>query len=170
MAEGRRGADGNLAVALIVHYGLGLFWLFFLAEIFAEVGSTVAGVIWALCSAPLWIADSVRMVRAKDDFGAVWKQTFFWWLKTFVAPLFLVIEVISRPRPAPATERSPILMPDWNPHPPTSEHGPTDDLQKKVEDFARRLGALETELADLRRAVSTSAEKAATATPPPPSF
>ena len=122
MAEGRRGADGNLAVALIIHYGLGIFWLFFLAEIVAEVGSGVAGVIWALCSVPLWIADSVRIVRAKNDFGAVWKQTFFWWLKTFVAPLFLVLEVISRPGTAPATERTPIPVPDRNPHPPSSEH------------------------------------------------
>ena len=112
MVEGRRGADVNLAAALIVHYGVGFFWLFLLAELFVEVGSTVAGVIWALCSVPLWIADSVRMVRAKDDFGAVWKQTFFWWLKTFVAPLFLVIEAVSRPRPAPATERSPISIPE----------------------------------------------------------
>jgi uncharacterized membrane protein len=166
MTEGRSGASGNLAVALVVHYGLGFFWLFVLGAIFAEAGSVPVAVVWALCALPLWIADSVRMVRAKDDFAEVWKQTFFWWLKTFVAPLFLVIEVLSRRTSAPAAAQPvvPVREHAWNPHPPSPE--PTDDLRRKVEDFARRLGALESELADLRRAVSTGAEAPAPTGPP----
>ena len=166
MTESRGGANGNLAAALVVHYGLGFFWLFVLGAIFAEAGSVPVAVIWALCAVPLWIADSVRMVRAKDEFAQVWKQTFFWWLKTFIAPLFLVIEVLSRrsSAPAPAQPMTPVPEHAWNPHPPSPE--PPDDLRRKVEDFARRLGALESELADLRRALSTRAEAPAPTGPP----
>jgi hypothetical protein len=167
MTEGRGRADGNLAAALVVHYGLGFFWLFVLAEIFVEAGSTAAGVVWALCAVPLWIVDSVRMVRAKNDLGRVWKQTLIWWLKTLVAPIFIVIEVLSRPRSAPIQERSPLSEPVWNPDPPGSETEPSGDLQSKVEDFARRLGALEDELAELRSAVSTATEAPVPPVPAP---
>src|SRR5262245_29982943 len=163
MTESR--GNGNLVAALVVHYGLGFFWLFILGAIFDGAGSTPVAVIWALSAVPLWIADSVRMVRSKGAPDQVWKLTFFWWLKTFVAPVVLVIEALSLRSSAPNPERSPMPDPTWNP--PTPRSDPTDDLRRKVEDFARRLGVLETELADLRRAVSTSPGQATPVAPPP---
>ena len=164
MTDGRGKSNGNLVAALIVHYGLGFFWLFVLGEIFAAAGSTPVAVIWALCAVPLWIADSVRMVQSKHEPNRVWTLTFFWWLKTFVAPLFLVLEALSLRSSAPTPERSPMPEP-WPP--PTARSEQTEDLRRKVEDFARRLGALETELVDLRRAVSTSTEQPVPVAPPP---
>jgi len=166
--------NGNLAAALVVHYGVGFFWLFGLGAIFTAAGSTAVGVIWALCAIPLWIADSVRMIRAKTSPGRVWTLTFGWWLKSFLAPLFLVIEVLSRPkrevpyepavRPAPAPPAPP-RAPSWNPHPPHSPNPQPEGLDRKLEDFARRLEVLEHELADLRRATADTP----VAPPVPPS-
>ncbi|HMJ01106.1 MAG TPA: DUF2339 domain-containing protein [Gaiellaceae bacterium] len=164
--------DGNLAAALVIHYGVGFFWLFGLGGIAALAGSTTAGVIWALCAVPLWIADSVRMIRAKTSPGRVWRLTFDWWLKSFVAPLFLVIEIGARlgrpaaPGQAPAAP-SPAPPPAAsNPQPPNPQ---PERFMRKLEDFARRLEALEHELADLRRvAAGMPAQPAPAHVPPPP--
>ena len=169
------GGDGNLAAALVVHYGVGFFWLFGLGGIAALAGSDAVGVIWALCAVPLWIADSVRMIRSKTSPGRVWRLTFAWWLKSFVAPLFLLIEIGTRlGRPvasgqAPAIPSSAPSAPPpaaWNPQPPNPQ---PEGFLRKLEDFARRLEALEHELADLRRvAAGMPAQPAPAHVPPPP--
>jgi len=173
MTEHSTGGDGNLATALIIHYGVGFFWLFALGGIGAALLSPAAGVIWALCAVPVWIADSVRMVRAKTDRGRVWTLTFGWWVKSFVAPLFLLLEFLSLSsrgapsvpyEPIPAVEPPPVpATPTWNPHPPNPG---SEELDQRLADFASRLELLEHELADLRRAAA--AMPAAPAVPPPP--
>jgi uncharacterized membrane protein len=172
----RGGSDGNLAAALIVHYALGFFWLFALGGGGSELLHPAVGVTWALCAVPLWIVDSVRMVRAKAAPGRVWALTFGWWLKTFLSPLFLGIEILGRfpsataqeGRPiVPATPSLPSLARASSPPPPIPPE-PTSDLLRRVEDFARRLGALERELGDLRRAVSAAAPTATPVPVPPP--
>ena len=124
------GQDGNLVLALIVHFGVGFLWLFALGAIFTAAGSLTAGVIWALCTVPLWIADSVRMIRARRHPGRVWRLTFTWWLRSFIAPLFLLVEAVSLravPRPEPASAESllalaaPASNPPPGPDPPNPE-------------------------------------------------
>jgi hypothetical protein len=158
---------GNLAAALVVHYGVGFFWLFGLGAIFTAAGSAAVGVIWALCAVPLWIADSVRMTRAKTSPRRVWSLTFGWWLKSFIAPLFLLIEIVSRSSPAPSAPTHAA----WNPHPPNPPNPPNpqpEGLGRKLEDFARRLEVLEHELADLRRIAQGMPAAPAPSPPPAP--
>ena len=93
-SEPAGGDDANLAVALLVHFGLGLFWLVVLFEIGAGLGARVGGLVWALCAGTLWIADAGRMIAARRQRGTVWRITFVWWLKSFVAPAFLLLEVV----------------------------------------------------------------------------
>ena len=177
MTEHSTGGDGNLATALIVHYGVGFFWLFALGGIGALLSPAV-GVIWALCAVPLWIADSVRMIRAKTDRGRVWTQTFGWWLRSFIAPMILLMEVLSlgKPkvpydpvvRPAPAPAAPPPPAPAWNPDPPQPPNPGPHGLDRKLEDFARRLETLEHELADLRRVAAAMPAVPPPAVAPPP--
>jgi uncharacterized membrane protein len=170
----RGGSDGNLAAALIVHYGLGFFWLFVLGGGGSDLINPAVGVTWALCAFPLWIVDSVRMIRAKAEPGRVWKLTFGWWLKTFGSPLFLGIEILTRFPSATTQDYRPIVPPAPPPPatpaldpPPPIPPEQTGELMRRVEDFARRIGGLERELDDLRRAVSAAAATSAPVAVPP---
>jgi uncharacterized membrane protein len=176
------GQNTNLAVALLVHYGVGLFWLFVLGTIVGALfrlvsgaavsGEVVIGVVWALCATPAWIVDSVRMTRARRELGRVWGVTFRWWAKSLVAPLSLVLEVrnwrrgdeskparTAEPRPSP---RAPVPPPAATPSPEPENPGPeVSGVMRTLEDLARRLGALELEVADLRRSVAAAPKQPA---------
>jgi len=168
------GQDSNLVAALVVHYGGGFFWLFALGGIVSLLTSDAVGVIWALCAVPLWIADSVRMVRVRRRPGRVWALSLTWWLKSFIPPLFLLLEALSlggrqvpdeRP-PEPKAEAAPVPVPaNPEPEPPPR---PDADLERRVEDFARRLEVLEHELAELRQAAASTPVMPAPAMPPAP--
>src|SRR4249919_2509944 len=90
----------NLGFALFLHFGLGLVWLFVIGSLaggvasisFGESGAVVVGLLWGLCAAVLWIVASVRMVRARFEPGRVWATSLGWWVRSFLAPYFLVSE------------------------------------------------------------------------------
>jgi uncharacterized membrane protein len=170
------GQNTNLAVALLVHYGVGLFWLLALGSITGALfglvtgaafsGDVVVGAGWALCAAALWIVDSVRMIRARRQPSHVWGLTFGWWLKSLAAPLVLLLEVLTWRREddeakaaPPAEDPGSPAVPAPTSDPPPTSPGPatpgpeTSAVLRMLEDFARRIGALEREVADLRRAV-----------------
>lgn len=170
------GQNTNLAVALAVHYGVGLVWLLALGSITGALfglitgaafsGDLVVGTAWALCATALWIADSVRMIRARRQPSHVWGLTFGWWLKSLAAPLVLLLEVLTwrreedeaKPTP-PAEDPGLPSTPAPTSDPPPGSPGPatpgpeTSAVLRMLEDFARRLGALEREVADLSRVV-----------------
>jgi hypothetical protein len=163
------GGNANLAVAFLVLFGAGFFWLFALYGIGVAVGEKAGGVIWAVCAGALWIPESIRMAGARDAPGAVWWLTFRWWLKSFAAPAFLAADVLKWfPLPTQTQQPPRPLQPDaWaRPavSPPRPNPGPEPGgLARRLDDFARRLAALERELADLRLAAEATAPEPATA-------
>ncbi|HYZ18180.1 MAG TPA: hypothetical protein VE615_01430, partial [Gaiellaceae bacterium] len=84
----------NLAFVLIVHLGAGFLWLFALGALVGFFFGEVVGFLWGLSAAVVWVIDAVRIVRHQHEPGQAWGFTFVWWLKSFIAPLFVLIEVL----------------------------------------------------------------------------
>ncbi|HET7855860.1 MAG TPA: DUF2339 domain-containing protein [Gaiellaceae bacterium] len=165
----------NLAFVLTVHLGAGFFWLFAIGGIVGYFLGEVVGVIWGLSAAVTWVIDTVRIVRHERQPGQAWGFTFLWWLKSFIAPLFVLIEVLHAAGGAEtnaSTQPKPAAAPP-PPPPAPAPPPPNVDLTARLDDFARRLAGLEDELRELRRLAATQApaepQVAVTpAVPPPP--
>lgn len=175
-SEHRDEHSANLAFVLLVHFGVGFFWLFALGGIVGEaLGSFLWGAVWGLCAAVSWLLDSSRIIRARYDPGHTWRLTFLWWLKSFIAPFALTFDAfrsfpgMHEPPPvAPSRSAAQPVSPD--PPPPPRPSMPPLDLGLRLDDFARRLAGLENELRELRRLAQTAAvpaPEAPLAAPPP---
>src|SRR5207247_6395733 len=84
-----------------------------------------------------------------------WRISFFWWLKSFVAPVVLVLELLKRLSPEADAEGRPPLEPDaWAraPEPAPVRAATGHNGPRRLGELERRVAALEQELADLRRA------------------
>ena len=68
----------NLALVLLLHFGLGLFWLAALAGVMSFVLSETWAIVWTLCAAATWLIDAVQIVRARFDPARTWGLTFLW--------------------------------------------------------------------------------------------
>jgi uncharacterized membrane protein len=167
----------NLAFVLLVHFGLGFFWLFAIAGIVGEVFSFFWGIVWGLSAAVTWVLDSSRIVRARYDPGQAWGLTFLWWLKSFIAPIALAFDALrsfagpEQPAEPPAAA-TPAPPPPPTPAPaPAPATGAPPGLTARLDDFGRRLARLEEELRELRRLAQTPEpmpEAPAVAPPPVP--
>jgi uncharacterized membrane protein len=182
--------NANLGLALVVHFGLGFFWLFVLGSLVGGVlgsmlsvsfgGSATLGTLWALCAAVLWIVDSQHMMEARLHPGEVWATSFGWWLKSFVAPVFVfrVLQARRRPDPPPrsveppVSDESPPATSAPNPSPPSpgpESSGPElNAVLRRLDEFALRLKLLEREVADLRQTAPTAPVPAPAEPPPAP--
>ena len=84
----------NLALVLIVHFGVGFFWLFAIGGLVGEAFGLFWGAVWGLSAFVTWLLDSSRIVRARYDPGRAWGLTFLWWVKSFIAPLALAFDAL----------------------------------------------------------------------------
>jgi uncharacterized membrane protein len=157
--QGRRaGGDGlNLAVVLIVHFVAGFFWLFAIGGIVGAFFDWKAGILWGLSAGVTWLVDGVRIGSGGRDSAETWGMTFLWWVKSFIAPVVLGLEVLRlfaapsddvpepvRPGPTDPSQATP-------PPPSAPPPAPPSNLAARLDDFARRLAGLEQELRELRR-------------------
>ncbi|MGH2921118.1 MAG: hypothetical protein ACRDKU_03530, partial [Gaiellaceae bacterium] len=150
----------NLALVLIVHFVVGFFWVFAIGGIFGTVFDWKAGLLWGLSAAVTWLVDGIRIGSGNRDPAETWGLTFLWWVKSFIAPIVLGIEVLrlfagpqdEAPEPAGAGLGSaPHATPPPPAPPPTPTPGLPNNLAARLDDFARRLAGLESELRELRR-------------------
>lgn len=157
----------NLAVVLVLHLGVGFFWLFALGALVGLAFDDSAGLVWGLCAAATWIIDCFRIVNARFEPTEAWSLTVFWWLKSFLAPLFLVLEAVRFV--GSTTQDQNVSGPISSPPPPPPAPpppAPRADFTARLDDFSRRLAGLESELRDLRRLAEGSAEISEPAPPP----
>jgi uncharacterized membrane protein len=161
----------NLVFALVLHLGIGFFWLFAISALAGAMsmlfagptGGRVVGVLWGLSAAVLWIVAAVRMVRVRFRPGRVWGFSFGWWGRTFVAPYFFVREVRARLRVdvvAGAVLEPPIVEAEMN----SSE---LNTVNRRLDELALRLKTLEREVAELRRGARPAAAPTITVKPTP---
>ena len=168
--------NANLGFALLLHFGLGLVWLFVIGSLagglasisVGESGAVVVGLLWGLCAAVLWIVASVRMVRARFEPGRVWATSLGWWVGTFVAPYFVVREWRDRAGAPRVADAAPVPI-AAAPEPEMS--GPElEALNRRLDEFALRIKELERQVADLRGVArpAASAPTVAVTLPAPP--
>jgi uncharacterized membrane protein len=172
--ESGSGHTLNLAVVLSVHFVVGFFWLFAVGGIFGAGFGWKVGTVWSLSAAVTWLIDGVRIGKTPRDPAEAWGLTFLWWAKTFVAPVIVALEVVrffttdgeadSRRVDAPAVSAPP------PPSPPPSPPVNRSHLTERLDEFARRLAGLESELLELRRLAAEPTPSAAATGPaqPPP--
>jgi uncharacterized membrane protein len=168
--EGGSGHALNLAIVLIVHFVVGFFWLFALGGIFAAGFGWEVGTLWSLSAAVTWLVDGVRIGKTPRDPAEAWGLTFLWWAKTFVAPFVVALEVIRLVTSPDGGGDSPrVDAPAASPPPPPPSPPPIrrNHLTERLDDFARRLAGLETELRELRRLAAEPAQSAPAAAPAP---
>ena len=164
----------NLGFALVLHFGLGLVWLFVIGTLaggvasisLGESGAVAVGFLWALSAAVLWIVASVRMVRVRFEPGRVWATSLGWWCRTFVAPYFLVREWRDRERVPRVAGAAPVPV-AATPEPELS--GPElEALNRRLDEFALRIKELERHVANLRGVAPQAPSAPAVTLPAPP--
>lgn len=138
------------AFAYVIHFGLGLVWLFALYELVREAGSGTAAAIWVVFAFVLWLVDAARMADAPDP----WRITFLWWLGSFVAPFVALWRGYEAFAGAP--EHGAEVEEDIE---TVSDH----ELRRRLSVAESTLAALTREVAELRRLL----EGRAPATPEP---
>jgi uncharacterized membrane protein len=151
------------ALAIIVHVVLGLFfWASFVGLVAAFTGGTWFTVLWVGCMLALWVVALVRMSSGPNP----WKHTFLWWLVSFVAPVWALVELVQwrdRGKPAGPAEPAPPLV-------ERTEAEMDQEFFMRLDALEGRLRAMQSELTELRAAASTEPAAAAqpAAAPPPP--
>jgi uncharacterized membrane protein len=151
------------ALAIIVHVVLGLFvWLPLAGAVAAFTAGTWLTVLWVGCALALWVVALVRMSSGANP----WKHTFLWWVVSFVAPLWALIELFqwrsAGKTVAAAEPRSPRVA--------RTEAEMNQEFFMRLDALEGRLRALQSELAELRAAASAEPAVAAQPVAAPPSL
>ena len=145
------------ALAILVHVVLGLFlWVPLVGVVAAFTTGEWLTVLWVGCMLVLWVVAIARMASAPNP----WKHTFLWWLATFIAPVWALVELLQwRDRAKPAGPAAPQLA--------RTEAEMDQEFFMRLDALEGRLRALQSELAELRAAAATGAQPAPAPAPPP---
>jgi uncharacterized membrane protein len=148
------------ALAILVHAVLGLlFWVPLVGVVAVFTGGTWLTVLWVGSSLALWVVGLVRMSSGPNP----WKHTFLWWLVTFVAPIWALVELLQwRDRGRPAVAVGPAT-----PHVARTEAEMDQEFYMRLDALEGRLRALQAEVVELRRAASGEPAAAPARSPAP---
>jgi uncharacterized membrane protein len=152
------------ALAIIVHVVLGLFfWVAFATTVAFFSGGSWLAVLWIGSMLALWVVALVRMSSGPSP----WKHTFLWWVVSFIAPIWALIELLQwrerAKRAVPAVHVSAPLRVE------RTEAEMDQEFFTRLDTLEGRLRALQSEIADLRAAATgaPAAASAPTAAPAP---
>ena len=147
------------ALAILVHVVLGLFfWVPLVGLVAAFTTGEWLTVLWVVSMLALWVVALVRMASGPNP----WKHTVLWWLASFVAPVWGLVELLrwrDRGKPAAPVEVA-------TPHVARTEAEMDQEFFMRLDALEGRLRALQSEVADLRVAAA-GAEPAAAPVPIP---
>ena len=144
------------ALAIIVHVVLGLFWAL-IVTFAAFTGGTWLTVLWVASMLVLWLVALVRMSSGPNP----WKHTFLWWLVSFIAPLWALIELNQwRDRAKPAAQAPSRVEP--------TEAEMDREFFTRLDALEGKLKALQSEIVELRAAASGEPAPAPSPAPGPP--
>lgn len=135
------------ALAIIVHVVLGLlFWVPLASTVAFFGGGTWLTVLWVGSMLALWVVALVRMSSGSNP----WKHTFLWWVVSFIAPLWALIELLQwrdRAKPAAPVAPAPLRV-------ERTEAEMDQEFFTRLDALEGRLRALQSDVAELRAAAS----------------